>query len=233
MSTFVTESVACPRCQREVLVTCVESANVVRMPHFRDEVLAGTFMSQRCEHCGLAFRVEQEVLYSDLSRGLFIMMFPRKDRPRWPELEEMTRAVHHKTLVEEPPRAVAGLFANVQPRLVFGFDELREKVICDLHGLDDRVLEVLKALLFRDASHGLDHFGGRELRLMEVGPRGEMSFALLDAEGRMLDAECQFDSDLYERLARDRDGLSHLCRPLFEATWVHCQRLTGLVPAVA
>jgi hypothetical protein len=233
MSTFNAEEVSCPRCERPVLVTLVESANVVRMPHFRDEVLSGTFMSQRCDHCGLAFRVEQELLYTDLPRGVFIMMFPRSERGRWRELEEVARAVHRQTLVDEPPAAVRELFAGVVPRLVFGFDELREKVLCDLHGLDDRLLELLKALLMRDASAGLERFGGHELRLMEVGARGELSFALLDERGAMLDAECQFGGELYGRLLRDRAGLAHLCRPLFEATWVHVSRLGDLVPAVA
>lgn len=239
MSTFHTGLQPCPRCATPIEVAFVESANVARSRHYHDMVIDGSLMSHVCNRCGHRFRFEHELLYTDLEHGLFIMAFPRERQAERVALEELTRAVFQQTIRDEPPRAIRELLLNVEPRVVFGYDALREKVLCSDKGIDDRVLEVMKALLYRDGvvvrpaadrgdappSAPNTPVQADELRLVEVLGDGAMVFLRLDGEGQVLPGFFQIESAMYESLHGQRDGLRHLCRELFESPWVHCRRL--------
>ena len=45
---------------------------------------------------------------------------------------------------EEGPEFVRAFGETIAIRLVFGLEELREKVLCRIHDLDDRVVEAMK-----------------------------------------------------------------------------------------
>ena len=162
MSTTHALPVDCPRCLHAQRVLAVESANVDRHPRFHHDVLAGSFMRFACTRCGAPFVLERELLYSHVSAGLFAGVFPSALRARARQLELMIDRVFHETLLGHPAPPVRALAARVQPRVVFGYDELREKVLCWDRGLDDRALEVLKLHLllerrelYRDGFAGL------------------------------------------------------------------------------
>lgn len=162
MSTTYTVTVRCPRCGAAQSAPIVESANVDRHPRFRDEVLAGSFMRVTCAPCGSRFAVERELLYAHLSAGLLIAVFPGLHRARAEELETLFARVCRMTVHDPAAPVVHTVAAEVHCRVVFGYDELREKVLCWARGLDDQALEVLKLQLlvehrelYRDGFAGL------------------------------------------------------------------------------
>jgi hypothetical protein len=159
MSTTRVERVGCPGCGALFPASLAESANATRHPPFRQQVLEGTFMRFTCPTCAAPVVVERELLYTDLARGTLIAVFPSALRVEGHALEPRVRATLD-SLGADPANA-----ARVQlRRLVFGYAELREKVIQRDAGLDDRVTEALK-LVVRDGL--LDRPAG--LLLVEVG----------------------------------------------------------------
>lgn len=181
MSTVSIE-MRCPACGVSQVGHVPESVNVARRPAYRGEVLRREFMRVACGGCGVRVTVERELLYSDLDHGLFVLVFPRVEREHHKRHAAVAREVFRRAVLNEAPRVVADLFGAIEPRVVFGYDELREKVLANDRGLDDRVVEGLKELLLRE----LEVLRTRraELILDEVDPgeRGSLRFAVVEGQ---------------------------------------------------
>ncbi|HJU22718.1 MAG TPA: CpXC domain-containing protein [Casimicrobiaceae bacterium] len=144
MSTTATTEIACPSCGKGQAVLAVESANVRRFPEFRRRLLDGTFMRFDCTGCTERFIVERDLLWTDLDAGLLIAVFPQTERERALELSHIVEDVYDRAFVREPPAVVRASVPELRCRVVFGYEELREKIVCFDGGLDDRILEALK-----------------------------------------------------------------------------------------
>ncbi|MFO0749753.1 MAG: CpXC domain-containing protein [Myxococcota bacterium] len=179
MSTYASTPVACGACRAEQAVVLPESANVARRPAYRQEVLERSFMRFVCERCGALTTVERELLYTDLDHGLFVLVFPRQEAAHHRRLAALAREVFRRAVLSEAPPVVARMLGHLEPRLVFGWEALREKVLANDHGLDDRVLEALKHVLLtglpRAALEGVE-----DLVLVEVEP-DRLAFAEVGA----------------------------------------------------
>lgn len=161
------------RCGARVEALLADSINVVRHPHFRAELLARTLHVVRCA-CGLERVVEQPVLYLDFARRQFLGCFPRAD---------LARAGRCSAEVSEAWELALGARAAAPARRVgeqgflvrvcFGYEELREKVVAHEAGLDDHVLEALKASIL-DGEQWFRARAVATLRLDRVGPDGAL-----------------------------------------------------------
>ncbi len=144
MSTRYTTDVDCARCGRTNQVAVADSYSVDRLPAVREWVLDRTLMSTACA-CGQRVEVDKPLLYSDVARGWWIQIATTDRRPMYEVCEGETRAEF--ATVFDPstfPRAVAAIAERLRVRVVFGREELREKVLCADHGLDDVLVEILK-----------------------------------------------------------------------------------------
>ena len=94
--------------------------------------------------CKEVLRVEKELLYLDVPRRHWIGMFPPPDMARQEECSALVTATFREAFFERAPAVVQGWSADMKVRLVFGLEQLREKIICWERGLDDGVLELLK-----------------------------------------------------------------------------------------
>jgi hypothetical protein len=152
--------------RQDVLV--VESANIQRFPAFREKLLDGTFMRFTCVGCKASFVAETEMLYTDYEQRLFVGVFPRERRPQVKECEAILESTYEQVFVQEAPSfARVAIGGELHRRVVFGYEELREKVICFGAGLDDHIVEAVKIAL-TDAQPGigrlsLQHFDGELL----------------------------------------------------------------------
>lgn len=145
MSTLSKTETRCPACGDAFAVRTVDSANVQRMPAFRDALLQGRFMVERCPHCGAGAVVQMDMLlYTDLPRGQFVAVFSPARREEVPHLEGTVAQAFRRAFIDNAPPPVQRSAEHVGQRVVFGYGELREKVVCWDAGLDDRVLEALK-----------------------------------------------------------------------------------------
>lgn len=133
----------CNTCGTSFAADLADSVNATRFPATREQILAGTLHRARCPHCGTEVTVEKAFNYVDLARRTVIAVYPRHERHTWRDAAgrlERARA-------QVPAELLDG---DAYVRVVFGLAELREKLVAQDAQLDDRDVEVLKALVVYD-----------------------------------------------------------------------------------
>jgi hypothetical protein len=144
MSVTGRRTLACRGCGAAVEGMSIESANPARHPPFRDQLLARTLLRTACPGCGAPHEHFDRFVWTDLRGGLCACVVHEADRDDWADLEQEARDALSLPLREEGPDAVRAWGAGIAIRLVFGLEELRDKVVCSMHGLDDRLVEAAK-----------------------------------------------------------------------------------------
>jgi hypothetical protein len=224
MSTTRTIDASCPACRVSQRVLIAESANAMRHPRWRDQVRDGTFMSFVCTGCGDRFTVEHELLFTDLPKGVFIGVFPRAARVEADRHAAILAAVFARTAGE-------ARLPGIRCRAVFGYAELREKLVCWDAALDDRVLEALKLALFTQNAEWTAN-GSRGLELVEVGDDGALVFLHLGvATPGGAPVATRVDRTLYDHTAATEPEWAPLLRPLSETPWVNLARCVSRLSA--
>ena len=167
MSVFRTQTVNCPACATPVDFELVLSVNADRRPDLRDEIVAGTFQRRPCPSCGTEFRVDPEFTYMDLGHGQYIGVWPVAKRGQWQACAQKTAQTFDEALGKGASPEAKKLGARLEPRAVFGWPALTEKIIAREAGIDDRTLELAKVMVLRNGSE-TPVPGRRELRLVEA-----------------------------------------------------------------
>lgn len=215
MSTFLDQSFKCPACGHPDVFRVIESANAGRHPAFARSVRDGTFMRYNCPDCKGSFLLEHQVLYVDFKQGHFVVVLPQKERVRALEHTKMAQQTWDDVRADEAAQ-VTGVGEGIEPRLVFGYGELREKVIGHDAGLDDRTVEAVK------------------IRLRQEHPEWKIEGLMLDR----VDEEYLVFAHLYEgppmetkvrrvafqRMQRQRPFWKPLLPALFSDPWVSARR---------
>jgi hypothetical protein len=140
MAVFYPYSVKCV-CNQELTVHLAESVNVKRFPKSREQILKGEMHRAACPNCGRRMTIEKPFYYTDLARNSLFKVLPRGNRHHWKKDSAELNAASN---------LIPAQFADVKERklrVVFGMDELREKLVAEDAGLDDRIVELLKVLL--------------------------------------------------------------------------------------
>jgi hypothetical protein len=178
MSTLYEISIRCVACEASWPVQVADSLNVGRMPAARAWVIERTLHAAVCPACGVRQVVAKPVLYTDFEHGLWVHCVPEDERLSYPDHEAVARETFAYAFdTDRFPRAVGALRQMVSLRVVFGYEELREKVVCAGHGLDDALVEALKLELLY-ANPDLILGGVEILVLEECAAEGELRFGL-------------------------------------------------------
>jgi hypothetical protein len=165
--------VTCGRCAQPVDVREATSISASRAPLWRDALLDGTLHRPTCGGCGAVLDVQVRFLYTDLPRGQWLVVEPPAALPRWRACEREALATFDR-LAAAAPAIITDVLARCRVRVVFGVDELRERVRADACELDDAMLECVKLVVLRrqpdvrDAGERLrfERFGIEELELV-------------------------------------------------------------------
>lgn len=214
MSISLSKVLPCRACGADIEATTFESINPTRHPFLQDQLLARTLLLGSCDRCGARHQHLDRLIWTDLPGRLCACILPEDDRPRWAQLENEALAALSVPLRGEGPPAVRLWGAQVLIRLVFGTEELREKVICRLADLDDRVVEYLKVTL-------MDRERGVAPVLDACDPTADLSFRFPDR-----DEPITLPRDHYHQAAARTAQLAAELPGLFApgATWVHWGR---------
>jgi hypothetical protein len=140
MAVYHPYSVKCV-CGKALVVLLADSINVKRSPEARDKILRGELHRAECDACGQRMTVEKPFYYTDIERNAFFKISPRGERHLWKRASRELDAA--SSLVPEHVLSSRGRTL----RVIFGMDELREKLVAQDANLDDRHLELLKVLL--------------------------------------------------------------------------------------
>ena len=143
MSTFRVYSLTCG-CGEKLSAPLAESVNVQRAPELREQILKGQFHRVKCPKCKRTVTVEKPFLYFDTGRQAYFNVLPASERHRYREASDALSAI-------APHIPDFGDAAGErQLRAVFGMGELREKLVAQDAGIDDRIAELLKVLVISD-----------------------------------------------------------------------------------
>lgn len=214
MSISLNRVIPCRACGADIEATTFESINPTRHPFLQDQLLERTLLRRSCDSCGAFHQHFDRLIWTDLPGRLCVCVVQEDDRPHWPRLEKEALSALSAPLRAEGPPAVRLWGAQVAIRLVFGTEELREKVICRLAGLDDRVVEYLKVTV-------MDRERGVVPVLDRCDETGALCFRFLDR-----DEPVTLPRDRYRQVAARTAELADELPGLFgaDATWVHWGR---------
>src|ERR1700752_3518161 len=143
MSITRVRRIPCRACGREIEAVTVESANIMRHPHFQEQLLERRLLRMACPRCGAEHLHFDRFMWTDLPGRLGAIVLDESERPNWADLEPEARDAIAAPFAEGPP-VVRELGVALTIRLAFGLGELREKVLCRFHELDDRDGEAMK-----------------------------------------------------------------------------------------
>ena len=142
MSTWTETSVQCPACGSPTAMRIATSVHITRVPEIRTAVLDRTLHRATCR-CGQQLAVDAAFTYVDIERGHWIQVEPASRRADWAAVEARTMRALTRGLDLTSP-IISGLAETARRRLVFGLEELREKLIVWDAGIDDGLLECIK-----------------------------------------------------------------------------------------
>lgn len=140
MAVYHPVTVKC-RCGNTLSVQLADSLNIKRSPEAREKILRGELHRVSCPSCNHQMTVEKPFYYSDLTRNAFFKVLPRGERHLWKRASkelEAAASFFPEDLSQSNGRTL---------RVVFGMDELREKLVAQDAGIDDRFVELLKVFL--------------------------------------------------------------------------------------
>jgi len=134
---------ACPECGAALEPRLVDAIDPARRPELRDDLLARRFHRLICATCRAALELEHPVVYMDLARRQWLYAGVERDRAAWPALEaRLDRDVGLSLSRHSPLVHAAG--DGLRSRVVFGYEELREKLVIWDAGADDALIECVK-----------------------------------------------------------------------------------------
>ena len=232
MSELHDASFRCADCGATVSVRVSDSLNAGRFPELRQQILDRTLFQQPCA-CGRTITALHPVLYVDFDRGLWIHVLPEDQRPSYHAREPEVAAAHRAAFDPATgPRFAAALGAQVAPRLAFGYEELREKLVAADAGLDDALVEALKLEIL--AGHPDLLRRGVMLLTLDAADAESLRFGAYHfppgAPGEIL-GDITVPRDLYAALAERRDAVRDSYPALFDGVYVHIQRYRFEPPA--
>ncbi len=132
MSSTLTKNISCPVCGTQNEITVYKTVNANTDPDLRTALLNGELLHFKCMDCGYEAELKYPLLYNDVKNAFMIYYLPDIDR---------------ETITDEDLEKQFPDLDDITRRLVSSFNELKEKIHIFESGLDDEVIEVVKAAL--------------------------------------------------------------------------------------
>lgn len=199
MSLFETQTVECPACGGQVPFSLVFSVNVDRKPVLREQILDESFQREDCPGCSHSFRMEPELTYLDVGRGLWIGCWQASRLASWERWAQQAQASFDKAFGAGGPPEARAIGDGLTVRVTFGWSALREKIIALEAGLDDVVLELAKATILRQ--EGGAPPANADLRLLAVDDEA-LVFAWVHRADGLRSGEFAVDRTLLDGIAQ-------------------------------
>ncbi len=139
------EKITCPNCRKETVFTVWDSINS-EMDFLIPDIISGKLFEMTCDGCGHQTTIEYPILFNDMIHHATIYFTPNQEVPADDEIEVFRITGNHI-------------------RFVFSLLEFREKTAIYNAGLDDRIIEIAKVLLFAELESQLE---GRQINKISL-----------------------------------------------------------------
>jgi len=192
-------------------------------PGLRASILDRTFQKEKCPGCGEDFRIEPEFSYVDLKRGgQFIGVWPADKVSEFSDYEARTLDTFNRAYGSQASLVAQDLGRGLNPRIVFGWNSLNEKLIAHDADVDDVTLELVKLVIIRTGDVLMDS-EHQELRLVTVDDNLVFGWSAQGSE--YLNEVVTVSKDIIEEVKSDPDAWKPLQEVLVEGLFVDYRKL--------
>ena len=216
-------TVNCPQCSEPLEVSWAGSVNGGRHSALRDAILDETFQVETCPSCEAKFRLPSHVSYLDIGRKHWILAEDVPELPNWAQHETKAKALFDETFGAKAPKPAQELAEGVQPRLVFGWQGLREKLICTELSLDDVYLELLKMAMLISSEN--TQIGDNIALRLYSGDEANLKFNIVESQTEKIVSTADVPRSAYDAIVNDDAAWQPLLQELSGKTFVDVARL--------
>lgn len=208
--------IRCPKCQHEQTVQLYDSLNVKESPALKEKLLSNQLNLVSCEQCAVTFRVDKPLLYHDPAHHLMIYLIPLTDEVVEEGERQFTDSV----------RRLNGLLPNdiraPDVCLVFNRTELVERIFLYDAGLNERIIEYIKHMIYAKNMNKVTPAAKILLFDAQDSTPDELCFVVQDAKTRKLESVLKYDRKTYTALCEmfDRDEQTPTLLEMFPGPYI-------------
>lgn len=191
--------IPCPECGAPGVADLYEAVNVAEHPELRENLMADRLNRIRCHNCGFEFRVDKPLLYHDPAHRLLLWWIPADREQSEQAREEVAR------MQERLAQALGGSSVP-ELQLVHERSELIERIFLVEAGLDPRLIEYIKYLIYSNNASALDPARQRLLFNAQDSTADALCFVVQDVESRKLGGMMRYHRDTYTGVKEMFDG---------------------------
>ena len=214
-------AIQCPKCGHPQEVDLYESVNVQTDVSLREAVMTNSLNAVECSGCGFAFRVEKALLYHDPGRKLMIYWIPAAMENREQGQGEFQDTMARMTSMIPDNLDLPSI------HLVFSRTELVERIFTCEAGLNPRIIEYMKYMLYL---RNMEKYPPASCILLfnaEDSTTDQLCFVVQNAETSQYDSVISYKREAYTALAEmfDRDDQTATLLELFPGPYVSARAL--------
>lgn len=190
-----TYDITCPQCKTSQEVDLYECLDVGEAPELKEKILGNQINQVSCPSCGHAFRVDKTLLYKDLQKKALILLIPAD--PLKIDLEDDDSIYQQLSALcgMLPEGMAAPAFHVVHSRV-----ELVERIFMLDEGLDERVVEYIKYLMYTRNPEQLNPAQKALLFNAPDSNEEQLCFVMQNVENQLLEGLLHYDRKAYDAL---------------------------------
>jgi hypothetical protein len=214
-------NIRCPKCQQDQSVQLYESINAQTSPELKKQLMANQVNAVTCEQCAMTFWVDKPLLYHDPGRRFMIYQIPMGENAVDDGERQFTESL--------------GRLSGLMPKdiqapdvsLVFSRTELVERIFLRDAGLNERIIEYIKYMIYTHNAGKVDPIKKILLFDAEDSTPEALCFVVQDAKSKKLESVLQYDRKTYAALCEtfDKDDQTPTLLELFPGPYISARRL--------
>lgn len=189
MSKIHMESVECVACGKESPHRFWDIIDPMMNQETKKKVLSGEIFTFTCPHCGFQRRVTYDTIYQEMGKGRYFHLVTSED--------SYMQAIN---LYADRDQHSGTVLANEIVRIVLSQNQLAEKIRIFDEGLDDRIVELIKAFYLGELYKQIPDLNVEEV-LFYVNADGQYEIAFLSADGNH--RTITFTREMYDGIYED------------------------------
>lgn len=211
--------IECPKCGHPQEVELYDSINVSSDNTLREDLMGNRLNGVECSSCHFEFRVDKSMLYHDPARNVMIYWIPVGPEDRTRGQQEFRDTIAQMTSV------VPDSMALPEIHLVFTRTELVERIFVCEAGLNARIIEYMKYMLYLKNVEKYPPAQYMFLFNAHDSTTDELCFVVQDAETHQFESVVSYRRDAYEALAQtfDQDDQTATLLELFPGPCVNAR----------
>ncbi len=211
----------CPQCNTEQEVVLYEAINVDEQPELRELLMQNQLNVIQCTKCQYHFRIDKPLVYKDPARRAMIYWIPTPDDATDKGEEQF------QTYMEGITQLLPDDIDLPQVQLVFSRVELVERIFMLEEGLDERIVEYIKYLIYTKNIERVDSSTKRLLCNTQDSTAEILYFVIQDMATNQLEGMLEYKRAAYTAFFEMFDQDDHVpdLMELFPGPYISARHL--------